>query len=153
MTTTVAIKVFRCDLSERMTAMREWLDKHRYEPSQFSSTQYQNYSVVCLDFNKEAEAEAFRQHFARGEISRGALALPNGLNGIAGSARETMEQVCWWRLMAEEVRTEADGLGSDAATEAMGQVASSYDQMAESLERRLSASSEAWVWSMLGNRS
>jgi hypothetical protein len=51
---------------------------------------------------------------------------------------ETMAQVCWWRLMAEEVRTEADGFSSASAKEAMHSVAETWDRMAEDLERRLS---------------
>jgi len=152
MTTTVAVKVFLPEFNEQMTAMREWLDNHRYEPSRFYSTKYADYSVVCLDFNKDAEAELFRQHFDHGQIAHRAPALPNALYGTEGSARETMEQVYWWRLMAEEVRTEADGFASDAAKETMGQVPSTYDQMAENLERRLSVSSDGWVWSIIGPR-
>ena len=48
-----------------------------------------------------------------------------------------MAQVCWWRLTAEEIRTEADEFRSEAAREAMVQVASSYDRMAEDLEKPL----------------
>jgi hypothetical protein len=50
---------------------------------------------------------------------------------------ETMEQVCWWRLKAEEVRTEADGFASDPAKETMHTVAQTWDRMAQDLERRL----------------
>jgi hypothetical protein len=48
-----------------------------------------------------------------------------------------MEQVCWWRLKAEEVRTEADGFASDPAKETMHTVAQTWDRMAQDLERRL----------------
>jgi hypothetical protein len=48
---------------------------------------------------------------------------------------ETMAQVCWWRLRAEEVRTEADGFSSRAAKEMMLDVARSWDRMADNLER------------------
>jgi hypothetical protein len=55
--------------------------------------------------------------------------------------RETMEQVCRWRLPVaadgEEIRAEADEFASEAARETMAQVAMSYDRMAEDLEKRL----------------
>jgi hypothetical protein len=50
---------------------------------------------------------------------------------------ETMAQVCWWRLTAEEVRTEADGFSSLSAKEAMRDVARTWDRMAQDLEKRL----------------
>ena len=37
--------------------------------------------------------------------------------------QKTMAQVCWWRLMAEEVRTEADDFSSVSAKETMHYVA------------------------------
>jgi hypothetical protein len=48
-----------------------------------------------------------------------------------------MERACWRRLMAEEIRTEADGFASEGAKETMANVALTYDRMAENLERRL----------------
>lgn len=50
---------------------------------------------------------------------------------------ETMEQVGWWRLVAEEIRTEADGFASESARETMRIVAQTWDRMADELEQRL----------------
>ena len=48
--------------------------------------------------------------------------------------QKTMAQVCWWRLMAEEVRTEADDFSSVSAKETMHYVARAWDRMADDLE-------------------
>jgi hypothetical protein len=48
-----------------------------------------------------------------------------------------MAQACWWRLVAEEIRTEADNFGSEAARETMEMAARSWEQMAAELEDRL----------------
>ena len=60
-----------------------------------------------------------------------------------------MEQVSWWRLMAEEVRTDADEMSCTSAREMMGSVAATYDQLADNLERRLGSGSYG-VTSVLG---
>ena len=48
-----------------------------------------------------------------------------------------MEQACWWRLKAEEVRTQAEALSSAEARDTMKTVAETWDHMAEGLERQL----------------
>jgi hypothetical protein len=60
-----------------------------------------------------------------------------------------MEQVSWWRLMAEEVRTDADEMSCTDAKEMMSSVAATYDQLADNLERRLGSGSDG-VTSLLG---
>jgi hypothetical protein len=50
---------------------------------------------------------------------------------------ETMAQVCWWRLMAEEVRTEAEDFSSPSAKASMFDVAATWDRMADNLEKWL----------------
>jgi len=60
-----------------------------------------------------------------------------------------MEQVSWWRLMAEEVRADADEMSCTSAKEIMGSVAATYDRLAENLERRLGSGSDR-VTSVLG---
>jgi hypothetical protein len=52
--------------------------------------------------------------------------------------KETMAYVCRRRLIAEEIRTEAEGFGSTSAKETMRVAAESWDRMAESIERLLS---------------
>jgi hypothetical protein len=47
---------------------------------------------------------------------------------------ETMAEVCWWRLMAEEVRTQAEDFSSPSAKAAMLDVAATWDRMADNLE-------------------
>jgi hypothetical protein len=48
-----------------------------------------------------------------------------------------MAQACWWRLLAEEIRTEADNFASAAAKETMEVAARGWQQLAEELEHRL----------------
>jgi len=43
--------------------------------------------------------------------------------------------------MAEEIRTDADEMSCTSAKEMMGSVATTYDRLAENLERRLGGSS------------
>jgi hypothetical protein len=50
---------------------------------------------------------------------------------------ENICDVCWWRLRAEEIRTEADGFSSGSAKASMLYVAAAWDRMADDLERRL----------------
>ena len=52
-------------------------------------------------------------------------------------ARGTMAQACWYRLVAEEIRTELDNFGSDSAKETMEIAARGWEQLAEELENRL----------------
>jgi hypothetical protein len=53
------------------------------------------------------------------------------------------------RLMAEEVRADADEMSCTSAKEMMGSVAATYDRLAENLERRLGSGSDR-VTSVLG---
>jgi hypothetical protein len=55
---------------------------------------------------------------------------------------ETMAEVCWWRLMAEEVRTQAEDFSSPSAKTTMLNVAATWDRMADNLERLLAGQSE-----------
>ena len=53
---------------------------------------------------------------------------------------ETMAEVCWWRLMAEEVRTQAEDFSSASTKTTMLDVAATWDRMADNLERHLTIS-------------
>jgi hypothetical protein len=112
-----------------MTNMRSWLDAHGLTPSRFRCNLQPQTVTIEAEFSDEREAEMFKRQFA-------------GLNGNPVRSkrpqhRETMEQVCWWRLTAEELRAEADEFASKSARETMALVAQSYDRMAEDLEKRL----------------
>jgi hypothetical protein len=117
------------NLSAQMTSMRSWLDTHRFAPSRFHYNLQPQTVIIEAEFSDEREAEAFKRQFA-------------GRNGDLGRSqrpqrRETMEQVCWWRLIAEELRAEAEEFASQSARETMALVAQSYDRLAEDLEKRL----------------
>ena len=46
----------------------------------------------------------------------------------------TMAKACWWHLMAEELRTEADGFSSASAKDTMLFAARTLAKMANDLE-------------------
>lgn len=118
-------------LSAQMTSMRAWLDAHRFTPSRFHCNLQQQMVTIEAEFSDEREAEAFKRQFTgpNGDSDRGRSKKPQH--------RETMEQVCWWRLTAEELRAEAEDFASKSARETMALVAQSYDRLAEDLEKRL----------------
>lgn len=116
------------DLSAQMTMMRSWLDTHKCTPSRFHYDLQPQMVVIEVEFSDQQEAETFKRQFVGAHNDRKAAGVRR---------RETMEQVCWWRLRAEELRTEAEEFASDAARETMAQVAQSYDRLAEDLEKRL----------------
>jgi hypothetical protein len=51
------------DLAGRLTDMRIWLDKHRYEPSTFTYFFLDPGMKICVAFKLAAEAEVFAQEF------------------------------------------------------------------------------------------
>jgi len=59
----VDIHVEQGDLSRQMSAMRIWLDEHRFEPSTFSCRDADHGMLVCVEFKVPREAEAFAEHF------------------------------------------------------------------------------------------
>jgi hypothetical protein len=59
----VDIRVQSGDLSRQMSAMRIWLDEHRFEPSTFSCRDTDDGTLVCLEFKVPHEAEAFAEQF------------------------------------------------------------------------------------------
>ena len=117
------------DLSVEMAEMRGWLDSQSCTPSSFKYDLEQESSIIHVQFNKEEEAEVFKRHFNGSESEF--------VNSERPRLLETMERVCWWRLMAKEIRTEADRFASEVARETMANVALTYDRMAEHLEKRL----------------
>lgn len=148
--TTVLIRVSAGELSEKMAVMREWLNECRYEPSKFTCDRYGSIFAICVDFSNDGAAEAFNKRFNPQEVTSSALILDNRFSiPLARPKPETMERVSWWRLMAEEVRTDADEMSCASAKEMMGSVAATYDRLAENLERHLANRGDA-VSSMLG---
>jgi aminoglycoside phosphotransferase len=60
---TVVTRMPAADLAEELAAMRRWLDKNAIEPLKFTCKRYEDVVAVCAEFNKEAQAEAFRSRF------------------------------------------------------------------------------------------
>jgi len=111
--------------------MRNWFDIHRCVPSAFKYRHDAGVIVIQVDLGDQETAERFKRTFG-------------GYDGFSseferGFSRETMETACWWRLRAEEIRTEAEAYRSGEARQTMAEVALCYDQMAENLEQRLTS--------------
>jgi hypothetical protein len=59
----VDIRMQPGDLSRQMSAMRIWLDDHRFEPSTFSCRDADCGMLVSVEFKVPREAEAFAERF------------------------------------------------------------------------------------------
>lgn len=59
----VTVRLPADGFSAMMVTMREWLDRHRYEPARFKYDQHEDAVVVSIDFTLEAAAEAFARRF------------------------------------------------------------------------------------------
>ena len=148
---TATITMRGADFAKKMSEMRVWLDRHSCEPTRFTYKQDRGIIVITVDFNENHQAEAFQCRFDghQREMAFSHRSVHKQLNrasaiaswGEAGT-RGTMAQACWWRLVAEEIRTEADHFGSEAARETMEMAARSWEQMAEELEDRLARNSD-----------
>jgi len=115
----VLIRLGVLDLAIEMAEMREWLEQHKYEPRKFKCDRNGDLVVICAEFDNDGEAHAFERRFDTPEgrqQSQLRLRKPwrSFLDITCSDCRnaimpETMEQVCWWRPVAEEIRTEAMG--------------------------------------------
>jgi hypothetical protein len=91
----VEIRLDPSDLSREMSAMRVWLDEHRFEASSFSCRHEEDRVLVCLEFARANEAQAFANRFALGtkarstadaaeELARGTLMAGLSPSGLIG---------------------------------------------------------------------
>ena len=60
---TVTVRMRASDLAHQMAAMREWLDRHRYEPARFVCDQQGDAVDVSVEFPDDQEGEAFASWF------------------------------------------------------------------------------------------
>jgi hypothetical protein len=72
----VEIRRERDRLSETMSAIREWLDGHRFEPDAFRCTTDEQTATYRLEFKIESEASACAQAFSGQVISNGGQSRP-----------------------------------------------------------------------------
>jgi len=91
----VEIRLNPSDLSREMGAMRVWLDEHRVEVSGFSCYHHEDGVIVCVEFPRAHEADAFANRFADGtgarpvadraeELTRGTLVPGLSSSGLVG---------------------------------------------------------------------
>jgi hypothetical protein len=120
----IVVRLHRAaDLSATITAMRSWLDERGCSASSVTYDRSPGWFVITADIHSEDDANAFKNRFGGSEKS----ALPGTMANKAS----------WWRLMAEEIRTEADSFSSASAKDTMLFAARTLDRMARDLERRL----------------
>ena len=148
---TATITLRSAEFAQTMSEMRAWLDRQFFDPIRFTYKQDREIIVLSVDFQENHQAEAFQSRFdgKQREMASSHRNVQKQLNRAGAIAswgeaetRGTMAQACWWRLVAEEIRTEADDFGSDAARETMEMAARSWEQMAEELEDRLARNSD-----------
>jgi hypothetical protein len=60
---TVKVRLNAANLSREMAAMREWLDRNRYEATRFECDQDRDTVVLSINFMADAAAEAFVGRF------------------------------------------------------------------------------------------
>jgi hypothetical protein len=146
---TATITLRGADFAQKMSEMRAWLDEQLFEPLRFTYKQDREIIVIAVDFQEDDHAQAFQSRFAdrQRQVAASLRSAQKQVNRPASDgfgmpeARGTMAQACWWRLVAEEIRTEADNFASGAAKETMEIAARSWEQLAEELEHRLARNS------------
>ena len=146
---TATITLRGADFVQTMSEMRAWLDHNFVEPTRFTYKQKREIIVISVDFQEDRQAEAFQSRFTgqQREVASSPRSVRKPLNRAAGDGfgrpevRGTMAQACWWRLVAEEIRTEADNFGLESAKETMEIAARGWEQLAEELEHRLARNS------------
>jgi hypothetical protein len=145
---TATITLRSAEFAQTMSEMRAWLDRQFFDPIRFTYKQDREIIVISVDFLEDNHAEAFRSRFngqprEMASSHRNVQKQLDRAGAIASWGKEprgTMAQACWWRLVAEEIRTESDNFGSEAARETMEMAARSWEQLAEELEDRLARS-------------
>jgi hypothetical protein len=143
---TAIITLRGAEFAQKMSEMRAWLDRHSFEPTRFTYKQDREIIVITVDFKENHQAEAFQSRFdgQQREMVSSHRSVQKQLNRAgaiaswgASETPATMAQACWWRLVAEEIRTEAENFGSVSARETMEIAARGWEQLAEELEDRL----------------
>jgi hypothetical protein len=129
MHTVVVTMTSPADFADTVNEMRLWLDEQCCSILRFTYAISADTTILKVEFDQGQQAISFIQRF--GGTNSGSVNLRRV------QSPETMEQVCWWRLRAEEVRAKADQFTSLSARETMSAIALSYDRVAEDLEKLL----------------
>ena len=59
----VPVRIRAAEFSATMTAIGEWLEANRYEPTRYKYDHYEDTVLVTVDFAAEVAAEAFATRF------------------------------------------------------------------------------------------
>lgn len=60
---TITLTVLGENLSDEMTAMRDWLDRNQHQPTRFDCDRNGQTVIVSVAFGEEAAATAFASRF------------------------------------------------------------------------------------------
>ena len=75
----VAVRVMGADFAKQMVSMRDWLDRHRRQPTRFVYNQAEGEVVASVECPDDGDAEAFAIRFEGESRVRSSKTLtPNG---------------------------------------------------------------------------
>jgi hypothetical protein len=82
----VTIRLSGEGFSTAIVGMRDWLEKHRYEPTAYRYDQKQDTVLVSVDFTVDAQAQAFAKRFDGQSGDRRTVSeQPSDAIGVSGS--------------------------------------------------------------------
>ena len=84
---TVKIRLSGEDFTPAIVRMRDWLKKHRCEPTAYRYDQDDDTVVVSVNFAADTQAKAFAKHFdgQSGDQQSGAPDEPSDAVGVSGA--------------------------------------------------------------------
>ena len=59
----VTVRILAAEFSATMTAIGEWLDANRYQPTRYKNDHNEDAVIVTVDFPAEVAAQAFAMRF------------------------------------------------------------------------------------------
>jgi hypothetical protein len=81
---TVTVRLSGEDFATAIVRMRDWLEKHRCEPTAYRYDQNDDTVVVSVNFTAETQAKAFAKHFD-GQSDQRPVSRPlSGAVGVSG---------------------------------------------------------------------
>jgi hypothetical protein len=84
---TVTVRLSGEDFATAIVRMRDWLEKHRCEPTAYRYDQNDDTVVVSVNFTADTQAKAFAKHFD-GQSDQRPVSRPLsdavGVSGIGG---------------------------------------------------------------------
>jgi hypothetical protein len=87
---TVRVRLPAGQFSAAMAAMREWLDRNRYEPAKFTYEQEDEAILVSVEFLEDGEGQTFANRFvADAENATGVIVIGTSVRGLSSYSSDT----------------------------------------------------------------